>query len=48
MDDENHHDYLERCKQIFDIEILEQENDIEVHPLFSYAVVMLKSIKKNS
>ena len=44
MDDENHHDYLERCKEIFDVEVLKQETDAAVHPLFSYAVIRFKKI----
>jgi hypothetical protein len=42
IDDSDHHDYLERCSQVFDTEILVHVNDPQIHPLFNYAIVKVK------
>lgn len=42
IDDSDHYDFIERCSQVFDTEILVHVNDPQIHPLFNYAIVKVK------
>jgi len=39
IDDSDHYDFVERCSQIFDTEVLAHVNNPQIHPLFNYAIV---------
>lgn len=43
IDDSDHYDFVERCKQVLDAEVIVHENDTSIHPLFNYAILEVKS-----
>ena len=43
IDDSDHHDFIERCKQVLDAEVIIHEKDSTVHPLFNYAIMEVQS-----
>lgn len=45
IDDSDHYDFIDRCKQVFDIEILVHEQHHNIHPLFNYAILKLTEKK---
>jgi hypothetical protein len=46
IDDVDHYDFINRCKQIFDVQIIVHAQHHDIHRLFNYAV--LKVRRKNS
>ncbi len=43
IDDSDHYDFVERCKQVLNAEVIVHENDPSIHPLFNYTIVEVKS-----
>jgi hypothetical protein len=43
IDDEDHYDFLERCQQVFDVDILKKIKDPSIHPLFSYCLLKIRN-----
>lgn len=43
IDDSDHYDFIERCKQVLKVEVIVHENNPSIHPLFNYAIVKVSS-----
>lgn len=43
IDDADHYDFLERCQEIFDTEIIKKIKDPNIHPLFSFCLIKIKN-----
>lgn len=41
IDDENHYDFLERCKSVFQMTEIKKISDPSIHPLFSYCLAKI-------
>jgi len=42
IDDSDHYDFVERCKETFETEVIKSVKDQEIHQLFSYCLVKIK------
>lgn len=42
IDDSDHYDFIEKCKEVFDCEIIVHGKHPEIHPLFNYAILKVK------
>jgi len=42
IDDSDHYDFIERCKQVLDVDLIVHENNPSIHPLFNYAIMKVK------
>ena len=42
IDDANHHDYVQRCKDVLGGTIIDAQDRPEIHPLFSYCVIKVE------
>ena len=43
IDDSDHYDFIERCKQVLDVDLVAHENNPSIHPLFNYALLKVVS-----
>ena len=42
LDDSDHYDFIERCHEVFDTEVLVHESHPEIHHNFSYAILKVR------
>jgi len=42
IDDSDHYDFLERCKQVLNATTIVHESDPSIHPLFNYAIMEIQ------
>ena len=45
IDDVDHYDFINRCMQVFDVQVLVHEQHHDIHPLFNYAILRVKRKK---
>ena len=43
IDDEDHYDFVKRCQEVFETEVIKKIKDPDIHPLFSYCLIKIRN-----